>query len=344
MQKKIGVGLIGLGLAVKPHRMALADLEDKATVIGAFSPSAERRAEFARTYGFPTTGSLQALLDDPHVQAVLVLTPPRTHAEVAIAAAKAGKHILLEKPLDIDLPRSRALVEAVEGMDRKLGVVFQHRFRQGPVTLRKLLRERALGELISVSASIRWWRSEDYFAQPGRGMHARDGGGVLLTQAIHTLDLLLDLVGPAALVSAQCRTSKLRAIDTEDVVAANVTYANGAVGVIDASTVAYPGYPERIEIAGTKGSALIEAETLVVHRRGEPPLRVSGSTAGGGGADPMAFSHEPHKRLLEDFLDSIVAGHDPSASGRSALAVQALIDAMLESSKAGKPVRLGALT
>src|SRR5439155_2473785 len=207
---KIGIGIVGLGMAVKPHALALHELAQKAEVIGAFSPSASRRIEFAKAYGLPTVDSLTALLDDARVQALLILTPPRTHAELALQAAKAGKHVLLEKPIDVDLPSARALVDAVERARRVLGVVFQHRFRPGALALHRLLAEGELGELVSVSASIRWWRSAEYYAQPGRGMRARDGGGVLLTQAIHTLDLLLDLAGPAARVMAACRTSRLR--------------------------------------------------------------------------------------------------------------------------------------
>lgn len=340
MTKKLGIGVIGLGLAVKPHALAFRDLADRVEFIGGYSPSAERRAAFAGAYGLPTVDSLEALLGNPDVHAVCVLTPPRTHADIALRAAQAGKHVLLEKPIDVDLLRSRALVEGVERAGRTLGIVFQHRFRPGPIALRALLRAGDLGELISVSASIRWWRSAEYFAQAGRGMKARDGGGVLLTQAIHTLDLLIDLVGPAASVMSQCRTSSLRSIDTEDVACAAVTYVNGAVGVIDASTTAYPGYPERIDIAGTRGSAVIEAEKLIVQRPGQPTLEISGSSAGGGGADPMAFSHEPHKLLIADFLDAIAAGRAPQSSGRSALAVQALIDAILASSAAGTPVQV----
>jgi len=337
---RLGIGVIGLGMAVRPHVLAVRDLAQKAAFIGGYSPSAERRAAFTQAYGLPAADSVEALLDDPRVHAVLVLTPPRTHADIALRAARAGKHVLLEKPVDVDLPRSRALVEGVEQAGRTLGVVFQHRFRQGPIALRELLRERALGDLVSVSASIRWWRPAEYYAQPGRGMKARDGGGVLLTQAIHTLDLLLDLVGPAASVMAQCRTSTLRSIDTEDVACATVTYAGGAVGVIDATTVAYPGYAERIDIAGTAGSAVIESEKLVVQRPGHPLLEIAGSGAGGGGADPMAFSHEPHRRLIEDFLDAVAAGRAPLVTGRNALAGHALIDAILASSAAGAPVRV----
>ena len=336
--KKIGVGLVGLGLAVKPHALALRDLSGKVEVMGGFSPSLARRADFAATWRWPVVDSFQALCDDPRIDALLILTPPRTHTELAVAAARAGKHVLLEKPVGVDLAEATALVDAVERCDRTLAIVFQHRFRPGARALRELLRSHALGDLFSISTSIRWWRSPEYFAQPGRGMKARDGGGVLLTQAIHTLDLLLDLVGPARQVMAACRTSSLRGIDTEDIACATVAYDNGAVGVIDATTTAYPGYPERIEIAGARGSAVLEGERLVAQVTGEPALVVEGSSAGGGGADPMAFSHEPHRRLIEDFVDAIAQGRPPQANGRSALAVHALIDAILASSASGAPL------
>lgn len=333
--KKIGIGIIGLGMAAKPHMLALRDLAAKVDVIGCHAPSAERRAAFARTYDAPVVASLDALLGDARVDAVLILTPPRTHAELAIRAARAGKHVLLEKPVDVDLPSAVALVDAVAREKRTLGVVFQHRFRACAMTLRGLLDERALGQLVSVSASVRWWRSAEYFAEPGRGMRVRDGGGLLLTQAIHSLDLLLDLAGPIERVAAFCRTSPLRQIDTEDVACASVVYASGAIGVIDATTAAYPGYPERLEFAGTRGSAVIEGENLVVHRHGRDVLRMEGARVGDGGADPMAFSHAAHRRLLEDHVDSLASGREPLASGRSALAVHALIDTVLESSRTG---------
>jgi predicted dehydrogenase len=325
-------------MAVKPHAAALRDLAGKVRFVGGYSPSSERRRQFNAAFDLPVVDSLEALLGDPGVDALLVLTPPLTHAELALQAARAGKHMLLEKPVDASLPKARAVVEEVARAGVSLGVVFQHRFRAGARTLRERLAQGALGELLSVSASIRWWRSSEYYAQPGRGMRARDGGGVLLTQAIHQLDLLLDLAGPAARVSALCRTSPLRGIDTEDIAAAAIEFASGAVGVIDATTVAYPGYPERLELAGMRGSAVLEGERLTVDVAGRTTERIEGSTSGGGGADPMAFSHEPHRRLIEDFVDAIREGREPTVSGRSALAVHALIDAMLESSRVGGPV------
>lgn len=334
---RIGIGIIGLGLALKPHALALRDLVDRVEVIGGFSRTPARRAAFMQAWQLPAVDSLDALLGDPRVAAVLVITPPRSHAELALRAARAGKHVLLEKPLDVDFASALRLVDEIESLGRSFGVVFQHRFREGSIALRERLRAGALGKLVSASASIRWWRSFEYFAEPGRGTLARDAGGVLLTQAIHTLDLLLDLAGPARQLSAVCRTSPLRAIDTEDIACATVEYANGAVGVIDATTTAYPGYPERIEIAGTRGSAMLEGERLLFQLHDAPPFRVDGSTSGGGGADPMAFSHDAHRRLMADFLDAVAAGRQPQASARSALRVQALIDTMLASSREGRP-------
>ncbi|HKC43111.1 MAG TPA: Gfo/Idh/MocA family oxidoreductase, partial [Burkholderiales bacterium] len=298
------IGIIGLGMALKPHALSLKDLADRVEVAAAFAPSRERREQAAKTYGLPVVDSLDAILGDKSIDRVLILAPPWTHAELVQRAASAGKHILLEKPVEVNAERATAVVETCERAGKRLAVVFQHRFRPASLKLAELLRADALGEILTASASIRWWRPPEYFAQPGRGMFARDGGGVLLTQAIHTLDLLLHLVGPAAEVSAYVDTSPLRKIDTEDVVAGAVRYANGASGVVDATTVTFPGYPERIEIAGTKGSALLEVENLTVNFMNGERVSLVGAAAGGGGADPMAFSHEHHRRLHVEFLDA----------------------------------------
>ena len=169
-------------------------------------------------------------------------------------------------------------------------------------------------------------------------MKARDGGGVLLTQAIHTLDLFQSLAGPIARVAAMARTSPLRQIDTEDIVCAAVEFANGAIGAIDATTVSYPGFPERIELACEHGTAVLSVETLEVFWKDGRVERMEGSSAGGGGADPMAFSHEAHKALIVDFLDAVDDGRDPRVSGREALKVHVLIEGLLRSSAEGRPV------
>ena len=327
--------VIGLGMAVKPHAAALRDLADRVEVVAGWSPSAARRANFAGQYGFPVADTLEPLLTDRAVDCALILTPPWAHGEFALRCAAAGKHVLLEKPIDATLARAVATVEAFEAARLKLAIVFQHRFRLAAMKLAELVRDGRLGRLVSCSAAVRWWRGPDYFAQPGRGMKARDGGGVLLTQAIHTLDLFLGLAGPVAEVSAFHANSGLRAIDTEDVAGAALRFANGAIGTIDATSAAFPGHPERIELAGELGGAVLETDTLRAWFRDGTTLE-AGAGGGGGGADPMAFDHAANTRLLADFLDAIEQDRDPVTNGRSSLAVHRLIDAMLASR--GRPL------
>jgi predicted dehydrogenase len=332
------IGIVGLGMALKPHALSLKDLSGRVEVAAAYAPSTARREEAAKAWGFPVVDSLDRIMADRSIDTVLILAPPWTHTDLVQQAAAAGKHVLLEKPVEVNAARATAIVEACERAGVRLAIVFQHRFRPAALELARIVREGKLGKLLSASASIRWWRSPEYFAQPGRGTMARDGGGVLLTQAIHTLDLLLQLAGPAQEVMAYVDTSPLRRIDTEDVVAGSVRYANGASGVIDATTVTFPGYPERVEIAGTLGSAALEVETLTVNYVSGARFRLDGAAAGGGGADPMAFSHEHHRRVLAEFLDAIDEAREPSNSGRSALHVQRLIDALLGSGRERRAV------
>lgn len=338
----IGIGIVGLGLAVAPHMLAVQELEaaGSARFVGGFARDAERRTAFAAKWQAPVFDRLEALLAEPGLDLVIVLTPPGAHLHVAEAAAAAGKHLLVEKPLEITTARAEALVAMAARAGVTLGVVFQHRFRPGALRLAQAVADGELGTLLSCSAQIRWWRDAAYFAQAGRGLKARDGGGVLLTQASHTLDLLLHLAGPVAEVGGFACTSPLRAIDTEDIVAAALRFRNGAIGVMDATTVAEPGFPERIEIAGIGGSAMLVAERLELHVKGRPVEVLDRGLAGGGGADPMAFDHGPHRAMIAEMLDAIAEGREPSNAGVTGLAVMRLIDAVLESSASGRFVQV----
>lgn len=338
--RKHRVALLGLGMAVKPHAQSLLDLRERVEIAAAYAPSAERRKQFAASYPFPVVDSLEAIVDDGSIDTVIILTPPWTHDELVRRCAAAGKNILLEKPIDVTAERAAGLVACCERAGVAFGVVFQHRFRPGSLQLHALLQQQALGQILSASATIRWWRGADYFAQAGRGTQARDGGGVLLTQVIHTLDLLLHLAGPAKSVLALVDNSGLRGLDTEDRVAAAVRWANGASGVIDATNLAFPGYPERIDIAGTQGSAVLEGERLLVHLKDGSVIRHEPGDTGGSSADPMAFSHGPHRALIEEFFDAIDASREAMNSARSGLAVQELIDALLASGRAPHEVKL----
>jgi UDP-N-acetyl-2-amino-2-deoxyglucuronate dehydrogenase len=316
------VGVIGLGMAVAPHARSLVDLKDRVRVAYAYSPSAARREKFAESFPFPLTDRLETMLDDSSVDAVLILTPPNTHLELVERCARAGKHILLEKPLEITLERAERLVSSSK--DVTLGIVLQHRFRPAAERLHQLLPR--LGRLVSASASIPNWRPQSYYDEPGRGTRARDGGGVLLTQAIHTLDLLTWFAGEAQEVKAFAATTPVHRMETEDLACAALRFASGALGVIHATTTAYPGYPERVELIGTDGSAVLEGMTLRAQFKDGSVEEVKGGAGGGTGADPMAFKHDAHRGVLGDFLDAIEQRRAPRSSGTETLKVHRLIE------------------
>lgn len=334
------VGIIGLGMALKPHLQSLEELADRVEIAACFTPSAERRRAFAASSKHPVVDSLDAILGDKSIDVVFILTPPMSHLDLVEQCAAAGKHVLLEKPIDFTGERGETQVAAMAKAGRKFAIMLQHRFRDASRKLRAAVKSGELGELISASASIRWWRTPEYFAQPGRGMKSRDGGGVLITQAIHTLDLFQSLTGPIARVTAFAKTSPLRKIDTEDIAAAAVEFGNGAIGTIDATTVSYPGFPEKLELACSNATAVLNAETLDIYYKDGRHVRHEGAASKSGGADPMAFPNDAHKALIVDFLDAIDGDREPEVSGAESLKVMRLIEAMLASAAEGKPVAL----
>ena len=338
---RIRLGIIGLGMAVAPHAKSLANLKDRVEVAAAFSPSVTRREAFAAKTGFPTTDSVERILDDPTIAAILLLTPPNTHFDLALQSANAGKHILMEKPLETNLARAEALVAATEAARVKLGIVLQHRFRPGARSLAKAIQDGHLGTLVSAAVRTYNWRPQSYYDEPGRGTKARDGGGVLLTQAIHTIDLLISLVGLPDEVVAYVTTSAIHRMETEDLAAGTLRFANGALGSITATTCAYPGFADAIDIIGSKGTARLDGGCLSADLHdGTSRSLNDDDNVGGAGANPMAFPHRDHRAVIADFLSAIEQDRAPAVSGREALKVHRLIDAMLQSAQIGKAVRL----
>lgn len=335
------IGIIGLGMAAAPHAKSLEDLGDRVEVTAAFSPTAARRQAFAAAYGLPTCDSAEAILGDPSIDAVMLLTPPNTHLDLVRQACAAGKHILLEKPLETGIERAEALVTAAEAAGVKLGVVLQHRFRPVSVALADILGEERLGTIVSASARLHNWRPQSYYDQPGRGTRARDGGGVLLTQAIHTLDLMISLAGLPVEVTAFATTSAVHRMETEDLAMGAIRFADGAIGSISATTCAWPGFPDAIDVIGTEGMARLDGTRLAVgYRDGTEFVLDDGAAGGGAGADPMAFPHHHHRAVLADFLDAIEHDRQPRVTGREALKAHRLIEALLRSSETGERQRV----
>jgi UDP-N-acetyl-2-amino-2-deoxyglucuronate dehydrogenase len=338
---KTRIAIVGLGMASAPHAKSLLDLADRADVLAAFSPTETRRKAFAQTYGFPVCDKADAIFGDPSIDAVLILTPPNTHLDLVQRACAAGKHVLLEKPLETSLDHAEELAATAESAGIKLGVVLQHRFRPISLALAEIMEQSRLGTTVSASARLHNWRPQSYYDQPGRGTKERDGGGVLLTQAIHTLDLMISLVGLPVEAVAFATTSPVHRMETEDLAMGAIRFGNGAIGSISATTCAWPGFPDAVDIIGTKGMAGLDGTRLIVdYHDGTKTELDDGSAGGGAGADPMAFPHQYHRAVLTDFLDAIEGDRAPRVTAREALKAHRLIEALLRSAQTGNVERV----
>ena len=341
--KRTRIALVGLGMAVVPHAKSALDLADEVEVAYAFSPSAQRRTQFAQKFPFPLCERLETILDDASIDAVAVLTPPNTHLDIVRRCAAAGKHVLLEKPLEITTARAEEMVLACRGAGVALGVVLQHRHKPAVERLAGIIRSGELGTPVGASAGVRLWRPQSYYDEPGRGTRARDGGGVLITQAIHTLDVLLSLAGDPSDVMAFAATTPVHVMESEDIVCAAVRWRTGAYGVIEATTAAYPGAAERIELIGTRGTATLLGTAFEAKwHDGRHETFAADGSSGGTGADPMAFPHDYHRSVWRDFLKAVRTEREPRVNGEEALRVHRLIDALLASAASGAAVRCDA--
>ena len=324
--RKIRIAIVGVGLAARPHALAFNDLRDEVEVTGVLGRSRERLESFAQEYDFPIGESLEAVLADPGVDAILVLTPPHTHLDLVLQAAAARKHVLLEKPLDISTQRAERLVQACRDAGVRLGVVFQNRFRPAVARLAALVQGGALGPLAYVGLDLRWWRPQSYYDEPGRGTYARDGGGVLMTQAIHSLDLLMWLAGDVSSVIGATATTLLHSMETEDFASAALRFESGAAGHVLATTAAFPGFPERIEVVGKNGTAVLEGGSLRVFLQDGGIDEFRDPSSSGFGVKPMDFSHIAHRELIRDFCAAVREDRAPAIVGDDALRVQRLIE------------------
>lgn len=334
------IALIGLGMAVTPHAKGLLDLADRVDVVWAASRTQDRCDAFAAQFPFPTTTDIDRIFDDSSIDAVAIITPPNSHLDLVRRAAAAGMHVFLEKPLEIETARARDLVAAARDAGLKTGVVLQNRFRESSRALGRLISEGALGEIAAANVSVPWWRPQSYYDEPGRGTRARDGGGALITQAIHPLDLFQSLVGGVREVSAVAATTAMHDMESEDFAAAGMVLSNGAPAGMQATTANYPGGAEQIDIIGTLGTARLSGEVLEVDYQDGRSERIGEPTKTGGGSDPMDFPHDAHRAVMEDFLDALDQDRSPLVPVEEALKVHFLIDAILESASSGKRVHV----
>ena len=337
---KLGVGVIGTGMAATPHAKALNDLRDNIDLRGVFSRDAKKCKIFAERFDFPFIKNVEDLINDPKLDIIIIITPPNQRLKLAQQFSGAGKHILMEKPIERSSAEAKKIVNMCKEKNVKLGIVFQHRFRESSQKLKKLVFSNSLGSIFTVQVQVPWWRDQSYYDEPGRGTYERDGGGVLISQAIHTLDLMLSLTGSVSEVQALSSTSQFHKMETEDFVAGGLKFKSGASGAIFASTSSFPGNAESITLNCEKASAHLQSGVLTINWL-DGRMEKFGETSGtGGGVDPMAFPHDWHRDLIDDFVKSIQNNHNSSISGEEAINVHELIDALIESSDKGKLITI----
>lgn len=343
------IGVIGCGAIHSVHCEALQQVEG-AKLAAVYDIVGEKACQASDRFGVPGAPTLDALCEA--VDAVTVCVPSGLHAEVGIAAARHGKHVLVEKPIDVTLGAATELVEVCEKNAVTLGVISQHRFSSAVRRLHGAAQSGELGRLLEGDAYIKWYRTQAYYDTGDWRGTAKLDGGCLLNQGVHYIDMIQWVMGGVRAVQAQVRTTA-HDIECEDIAAALVEYRNGAIGVIQGSTSFYPGMAERLEVHGVYGSVIIEgdhpklwkidaegaAQGLYgggVMMQPTPSLHTHDSEqAGGGAADPTAAWGEQHRLQIQDFVDSVLSGREPFMTGRMGLEPLRVISAIYESSRAG---------
>jgi predicted dehydrogenase len=335
------VGIIGTGAVARKHARAYLNIGYRVAICSNFHEEPGRR--FAAEFGAQFVPSWQDLCRHPEVDFVDVCAFPEFRLEPVELAAAARKHVLVEKPMATNPETARSMMNSVRKAGVLLGVVSQHRFDDASLFLARAIPQGRLGRLIECDCYVKWYRSAEYYARPIKGSWKTEGGGALIGQGIHQVDLLRWLAGPVKELFGAWQLGARHRIESEDVVNAVVRYTSGATGVIQAATAFWPGYTERTEFHGSKGTAIISGDKLttwdVEGDSGEPAPAVRASAS--GASDPMAISLTPFERQFRDFGDAIAEGRKPLVSGEEGYQALELVDAVYRSCRTGEKVVLG---
>ena len=342
-----GFAVVGTGNIAQAHIDAINKLPN-ARLVGVTSRSLDKAGEVAKKHGVKLYPDMDSLLEDKEVEVVTVCTPSGAHLEPAVTAARAGRHVMVEKPLEVTVERAQEIINAAETAGVKLATVFMSRFADAHVRLKKALETGELGRLLQGDAYVKWYRSQAYYdSGDWRGTWRLDGGGALMNQAIHQVDVLLWLMGPVEEVFAYAGTLNHQGLEVEDTLVAVLRYRNGALGTLSAATSLYPGQPKVLELHGTKGTVRVKDDSLdlwqlegVSEAQQREIVQEDQKEASGTFADPMAMSFENHRRQFEDFLRAIDTDTTPLVDGREGLKSVELVTAIYRSAQAGKPVSL----
>lgn len=339
MSSPLRFGLIGLGAISDTHAQALRTAAN-CEIVAVASRRAERASAFGEQWGVRAYGRYEDLLGDESIDAVIIATASGQHLEPALQAIAAGKQVLIEKPLEVNLERAGQILEAARAAGVTVGGIFQHRFSDAFQRTRQAVANGELGQLILGNAYIKWYRSPDYYrARPWRGTQRYDGGAALINQSIHTIDLLLTLFGPVRTVYGEVATT-MHAIEGEDLGLAILQFENGARATIEGSTAIAPGYPERLEVHGRRGSIVLSGGQIQAWNLAGEDGPATPTSAGSGASDPLAIGSELHRRQFEDFARAVAQKTAPAVDGPESLRALHLIRAIYESSRRGERIAL----
>jgi predicted dehydrogenase len=336
----VRVGIIGTGAISQKHAQAYRNIGF--TITACTNRTAATGLKFAEATGAEFVPTVEELCLHPEVDFVDVCTMPDFRLPIVELCAVSHKHVLLQKPMAVDMAIARRMIRIAREAGIQLGVVSQHRFDDSILFLRQALVEGRLGRILQADAYVKWYRTPGYYSRPIKGSWAGEGGGALMNQGIHQVDLLLNLIGPVVEVFAFWQAPGLHNIESEDSVSALLHYANGATGVIQAATSLWPGYPERLEISGTNGTAIVTGDKLtawdVLEDSGSPaPLAQQGAS---GASDPMAISVVPFERQFLDFAHACTTGQPPACSGADGARALQLVTSIYDSCREARPVSL----
>jgi predicted dehydrogenase len=345
---KVGFGIVGCGMIANFHAKAIEHLRGAQIVACTdnYYPAAER---FAAANQCTAYASVKEMVADPRVTIVTICTPSGAHQEPAVAAANAGKHVIVEKPLEITLKRCDAIINACRKNGVLLATILPSRFSDANVAVKAAIDKKRFGRLTLGDTYVKWWRTQQYYDSGGwRGTWALDGGGAYMNQAIHNVDLLYWFMGEVKEVAAVTDTLAHERIEVEDVGVAAVRFANGALGTIEASTAAFPGLLKKTEIHGTEGSIIVEQDDILLWDfakksakdaaiRKKFAQKVGGT---GGASDPSAISYVGHLKQIQDFVAAITGKRKPLVDGEEGRKSVEIILAIYKSSWTGKRVRL----
>ncbi len=333
------IGILGGGNISGTHARAAAAIPG-VEVVAFHGSNRPRTAALAAPYGARHYDNLDQFLDHRPMDIVAIGSPSGLHADQGSAAARRGLHVLVEKPIDVTTAKADALISACDAAGVTLGVFFQDRLRPAIVDIKKMMDDGTLGKPVMIAGRVRWYRPPEYYAgSKWRGTWTLDGGGALMNQAIHTVDLVQWMFGPVARVSAAVGTL-VHDIKVEDTAAAVIEFTNGAIGIIEATTSVYPGYPRRLEITGSAGTVILEDDRLVrvdlqssTSARASAPAEAPPENA----SSPVVSDASAHQRVFEDFIHAIRTRTVPSCDGREGRRSVELVEAIYAAARTGRP-------